>query len=719
MKKLGILFVTLFIMLLLAFTASAKEVVDSGECGAQGDNVTWVLYDDGELIVSGDGDMGNKIYWIQYSYNDPDKVQIKSIVINDGITGIGNGAFSNLQYVTDVTIADSVTYIGSSAFSSCNHLENLVLPKNLISIGDNAFESCFSLTNITFPDTLKSIGERAFYSTGLKSVDIPNGISAIEAWTFAFSEKLESVILPESVEKIGTAAFMDCVNLKNIDIPDGVKKIDGSAFAYTAVEKVVLPESVTCIGACAYSRCTGLTEVCIKGKNAEIYSNAFELCVNLTEVYVGKGVKFVDTHDNSTAFPFLNPLIDYVFFEDSFDEYSVRNEYPYDEISNITKIRFEADIVEDHEHSFVVERIEEATCTKAGKVYYKCECGSTCVGHSRKTEHGYNIAITPATIGKNGKIEYVCMDCGIKNSYKENISSIKTVELSKSKYDYNGNAFLPIVVVKDSKNVTLKERVDYTVEYDTGRKLPGKYAVKITFMGNYEGEKTLYFSILPGKTSKITATQSTSAIKLTWKKVTGADGYRVYQYNSKTGKYEKIKTLTGTSYTVKKLKAGTTYKFAVKAYTKDNGETLWASSYKTFTTATKPATPTVKATVNSNKVTLKWSKVTGATGYVIYMQDDFGDYNKIGSTKKTSYSVKNLEYGETCRFRVVAYKKVDGKNIYGGYKTVKITVPYPAIYVTPTGKRYHFDKECAGKNATKTTFANAQKTKTPCKTCVL
>ncbi len=674
MKKLGILFATVIMIVLFAVSVSAKEVVDSGECGAQGDNVTWVLYDDGELIISGDGDMGNKIYWIQYSYNDPDKVQIKSIVINDGITGIGNGAFSNLQYVTDITIADTVTYIGSSSFSSCNHLENLVLPKNLISIGDNAFESCFSLTNITFPDTLKTIGERAFYSTGLKSVDIPNGITAIEAWTFAFSEKLESVILPESVEKIGTAAFMDCVNLKNIVIPNGVKKIDGSAFAYTAVEKVVLPESVTCIGACAYSRCTGLTEVYIKGKNAEIYSNAFELCVNLTEVYVGKGVKFIDTHDNSTAFPFLNPLIEYVYFEDSFDEYSGRNEYPYDEISNITKIRFEADLVEDHEHLFVVERREEATCTKAGKVFYSCECGSTCIGHSRKAEHGYDIAVTPATIGKNGKIEHVCMTCGIKNSYKENIYGINTVELSKSKYDYNGNAFSPTVVVKDSKKVTLKERVDYTVEYDTGRKLPGKYAVKITFIGNYEGEKTLYFSILPGKTTSVSATQSTDSIKLTWKKVTGADGYRVYQYNSKTGKYEKIKTLTGTSYTVKKLKAGTTYKFAVKAYSKADGETLWASSSKTIKTCTKPANPTVKATASGNKVTLKWSKVTGATGYVIYMQDEFGDYEKIGTTKKTSYTKKSLQKGETYYFRVRAYKTVDGKNIYGGYKTVKVKV---------------------------------------------
>ena len=178
----------------------------------------------------------------------------------------------------------------------------------------------------------------------------------------------------------------------------------------------------------------------------------------------------------------------------------------------------------------------------------------------------------------------------------------------------------------------------------------------------------------PAKPAKVTATQDTNWIKLTWTASAGATGYRVYQYNSKNGKYEKIKTTTGTSYTVKKLKAGTTYKFAVKAYTKDNGETLWAASSVSIKTATKPATPTVKATAGSKQATISWKKVTGATGYVIYMQDEFGDYEKLGSTKKTSYTRKKLTKGKTYYFRVRAYKTVDGKNIYGGYKTVKVKV---------------------------------------------
>ena len=95
---------------------------------------------------------------------------------------------------------------------------------------------------------------------------------------------------------------------------------------------------------------------------------------------------------------------------------------------------------------------------------------------------------------------------------------------------------------------------------------------------------------------------------------------------------------------------------------------------QTFKTATKPATPTVKATAGTGKATISWDKVAGATGYVIYMQDEFGDYNKLSSTTKTSYTKKSLKKGKTYYFRVRAYKTVDGTNIYGGYKTVKVKV---------------------------------------------
>lgn len=356
--------------------------------------------------------------------------------------------------------------------------------------------------------------------------------------------------------------------------------------------------------------------------------------------------------------------------------------------------------------------IKEPTCTEEGIKKYICACGESYTMTLSKTEHVFRYVDVKknATCTEPG-LEWTFCDvcelevereipatghtvidytrratpdsdgayvtaCDVCNEVFKSISFGRPTEfkLSTAKYTYDGKTKTPKLTVETSDGVVLKEGVDYEIELPSGRKAVGVYTYRVVFKGDFLGEKKVSYQILPGKTSKITATQSTSLIKLTWKKVTGADGYRVYQYNSKTGKYEKIKTTTGTSYTVKKLKAGTTYKFAVKAYTKDNGETLWAASYKTITTGTKPATPTVKATAGSKQATISWNKVTGATGYVVYMQDDFGDYNKIGSTKKTSYTRKKLTKGKTYYFRVRAYKTVDGKNIYGGYKTVKVKV---------------------------------------------
>ncbi len=411
----------------------------------------------------------------------------------------------------------------------------------------------------------------------------------------------------------------------------------------------------------------------------------------------------------------------------------------------------------EHKHSYAPTTTQEATCWREGVKTYTCSCGDTYTEAIAKLEHEYRPWETKkkptctepglewsyclicdndfereipaeghneyaytrrATPAEAGAYVVACDKCWIEFS---SVSFGRPAEykLSTTTYTYNGKAKTPKLTVTTSDGKVLKKGVDYTVELPKDRTSVGTHTYRVVFMGDYLGETKVSYQILPGKTSSVSASQSTDYIKLSWKKVSGATGYRVYQYNSSTGKYKTLKTLTGTSYTVKNLKAGTTYKFAVKAYTKADGETLWAASSKTLTTATKPATPTVKATAGSGKATLSWNKISGATGYVVYMMDEFGDYVKVGSTKKTSYTVTDLDYGKTYNFRVKAYKTAGDKNVYSGHKTVKVTTLYPAVYVTPSGKRYHYDRECAGKNATKTTLANAKKTKTPCKTCVL
>ena len=184
----------------------------------------------------------------------------------------------------------------------------------------------------------------------------------------------------------------------------------------------------------------------------------------------------------------------------------------------------------------------------------------------------------------------------------------------------------------------------------------------------------MYFTILPGKTSSLNASQTTTSIKATWKSVAGASGYIVTLYNS-SGKVVKTVDTTKTTYTFSKLSAGTVYKVKVTAYKTIDSKKTNSKSYALLTTATKPGTPTLKVTAGSKKATLSWNKQTGATGYVVYMATSKnGKYTKIATVKGNSsvkFTKSGLTKGKTYYFKVAAYETVGGKTIYGSFSSVR------------------------------------------------
>ena len=187
--------------------------------------------------------------------------------------------------------------------------------------------------------------------------------------------------------------------------------------------------------------------------------------------------------------------------------------------------------------------------------------------------------------------------------------------------------------------------------------------------GNYN------FTISPevnvAKVSNLKAAVSTSVVKLSWNKISGVSGYVVYKYNTSTKKYEKVATTKNTSYKITKLKSGTSYKFRVRAYKKAYSKNYYGA-YATLSTATKPITPTVKLSTSNKTATVAWNKVNGASGYVVYMSTSKnGTYKKIGTTSKLSYKKTGLVKGKIYYFKVRAYKKVNGVNIYGAYSPIK------------------------------------------------
>ena len=645
---------------------------------------------------------------------------IKFATIGNSVTSIGAFAFYGCTGLESITIPDSVTSIGERAFSNCKRLTSVTIGSGLTSVAPDTFYSSIELISISadknnpeysskdgvlfnkeqtklvaypagrteseyiIPSSVTDIGDYAFSCcAGLTSVTIGNGVTRIGDYAFSPCAGLTSVTIGNRVTSIGFGAFGGCTGLTSVTIPNSVTSIGNSAFKNcTGLTSITIPDSVTSIGDYTFCNCTGLTSITIPDSVTRIGDYAFCYCKILNDVY------YAGTSDQWNAISM-----------------GQNNEGLINAMIHI------------HTHHYLAEIIKAATCTADGVTTYTCNCGdsyteaipsldhknavnkaavaSTCVkagytagkycpdcgkwisGHQivpATSKHTYKATTTKATTAKDGKIVTACTVCGFVSKTTP-IYKASSIKLSATAYTYNAKVQRPTVTVKNSKGTTLKNGTDYTVTYSSGCKNPGKYAVKVTFKGNYTGSQTLYFTILPGITSSIATATNSAAIKLVWKAVPGATGYRVFQHDTKTKKYVTVKTLTGISCTVSKLNSGTSYKFAVKAYTTVNGTVYWASGYKKVTATTNPGTPTLSVAAGAKKAVLKWSKRAEATGYVVYMATSkTGKYSRIAALKgnsAVSYTKTGLTTGKTYYFKVAAYTTSGGSNIYSAFSAVK------------------------------------------------
>ena len=256
------------------------------------DNLTWKLYEDGTLNISGTGAMKN--YTDYSSRQSPvfDNDTIKNVVIEDGVTSIGNSAFESCGGLTSVTIPDSVTSIGNFAFSGCEGLTNITIPNSVTCIGMKVFGGCSGLTSITIPNSVTSIDEGAFeFCSSLTSIFLPDGITSIGVGAFVNCESLTDITIPDGVTNIGDWAFEECSNLTSITIPSSVTNIGIRAFdGCSNLTSITIPDGVTSIGDWAFYHCNSLTNITIPGSVTNIGHSTFFGCKNLTSITILDGV---------------------------------------------------------------------------------------------------------------------------------------------------------------------------------------------------------------------------------------------------------------------------------------------------------------------------------------------------------------------------------------------------------------------------------------------
>ncbi len=297
----------------------------SGECG---DNLIWIFDPNScDLTINGTGNMwdfpdSSSVPW------EAMRSEITQLSISDGVTSIGEYAFSRFSMLPSVVLPNSIKRIGEQAFYGCTKLTDVTIPAGTTSIDNSLFRGCKSLTTITIhkdnpcycsengaifnkdkseiilapqteigdysiPYGVKSIGQSAFYASSVAKVTIPNSVSTIQDYAFCNSQKLTSVIIPNSVTTIGNHAFNLCKSLSDVNIPSSVTSIGDYTFRLTNLSSITIPGSVSTIGELTFAACFNLSSVTIQNGVEVIDDYAFNQCDNLNNVTIPGSVKSI------------------------------------------------------------------------------------------------------------------------------------------------------------------------------------------------------------------------------------------------------------------------------------------------------------------------------------------------------------------------------------------------------------------------------------------
>ena len=624
----GIFAMALILMLTLVLSvgsvsAAKPTIVDSGNCGKDGSNVTWTLDSAGLLAISGTGEMAD--YESKTDSASGEEIttapwgnQAKTAVIGDGVTGIGAAAFYGCSGLTSVTMGSSVTDIWDGAFSGCTGLTGIVLPGSVTGIGEYAFSNCDSVTAIEIPAGVTTLGNSAFFGcdnlkevrynaraaanlTGLSGafrsagasvggvkVIFGESVEKIPSNLFCNCESLTSVTIGSNVTSIGDNAFLDCKGLVEINynaraaectedsfgsgdglkvtFGDSVERIPDYIFQdCPGLTSVTIGSSATTIGHCAFNRCTGLTSIKIPESMTNIGYMAFSGCTSLADVYYGGSERQWNA----------------ITIDDGNDRLLQANRH--------------------------------------------CEGKETPVPPTAK----------PSYVGASGKPYIYWSAVDGANRYYVYRSTTKD-----GTYSFLGStANLNYTDSKANAGTTYYYKVKALAADGTDSSLSA--AVAITCRCARPVVTPDYLT-------------STGKPYIYWSAVDGASQYEVYRSGSSNGTYEYVGTTTATNYTDNKANAGYTYYYKVKALAADGTDSSLSAAVAITCRCARPVVKT-DYWASTGKPYIKWDAVDGAGKYYIYRSGTKnGTYTLLGTTTATNYTDSKANAGYTYYYKVQA-----------------------------------------------------------------
>ena len=539
------------------YCPDCDKVVEKGYTYWNEGNLTWKLDADGTLTISGTGAMKD--------YNADDNLspaycnsKVKKVVIEDGVTSIGDSAFESCNTLISITIPDGVTSIGESAFCNCTSLTSITIPDGVTSIEEDTFYGCNSLTSITIPGSVTSIETGTFYNcSSLTDIVIPNSVTSIGYAAFYGCNSLTSITIPGSVTSIESSTFYGCNSLTSITIPDSVTSIGMYAFSEcSSLTSITIPDSVTSIGRYAFQNCSSLTSVTIPDSVTSIGDFAFSDCTSLTAISLSckSSLKRSDFGDQADLVSYTSHTLkkteakDATCAEDGNKEYWTCEHcgkyFLSDDANPETAKAVElSETVIPASHKLTKVEAKDATCTENGnKEYWTCEhCKKYFLSDDTNPETAKAVEQAETVIPASHKLTKVeakaatCTEDGNKEywtcehsgkyflSNDTNPETAKTVELSETVIPalvQIATTTTPIKCVygQDMNKIDLRDYVkntdvvgEVTVKVATGSTLPdgmkldnGKISGKPAKAYEDGKEVTFTFTAENGSTANLT-----------------------------------------------------------------------------------------------------------------------------------------------------------------------------------------------------------------------
>ena len=290
--------------------AAEDSFIGSGKCG---DNLRWTEYDH-TLTISGTGDMYD---WKNKNEGPDDRspwhrdYTIYNVVIEEGVTSVGEYAFLECSGITNVILPSSLTKIKEGSFIGCTKMTTIFIPESVSFLYGGAFSGCPSLESINvhpenayylsvdgvvfnkdrtvlinYPpakainlDILENVTEITDYAFSdheeLTEVTIPDGVTKLGRYALAGCRNLSTINLPDSLSYIGPYAFAGLSKLTSITLPGSLERIDEGAFRYSGLESIVIPPKITSIEPCMFEWCSKLVSVTLPEGITNIDNSAF------------------------------------------------------------------------------------------------------------------------------------------------------------------------------------------------------------------------------------------------------------------------------------------------------------------------------------------------------------------------------------------------------------------------------------------------------------